>query len=180
MPYAGWGECRWSADPNDDRPVHTQERFHDTLGTAMTLAIALRAGGLHPSRTHPLFWSSGRRHLLRDRWLRHEQRSKGFPSKTIGLPPQYSCDVCPRSMHSEVHGIDMVWYGINYGLVEWCHHIWSSLYCTYAFAMYIFTMNTCHHSPFSRPGPLSEHSIFIYSPAGSQMTTASSIHTRRQ
>ena len=87
MPYAGWGECRWSADPNDDRPVHTQERFHDTLGTAMTLAIALRAGGLHPSRTHPLFWSSGRRHLLRDRWLRHEQRSKGFPSKTIGLSP---------------------------------------------------------------------------------------------
>ena len=105
---------------------------------------------------------------------------RDFRRKRSVFPPQYSCDVCPRSMHSEVHGIDMVWYGINYGLVEWCHHIWSSLYCTYAFAMYIFTMNTCHHSPFSRPGPLSEHSIFIYSPAGSQMTTASSIHTRRQ
>lgn len=79
-------------------------------------------GGLYPSRAHFLLRSSGRRHLLRDGWLRHEQRSKGFLSAMIRSFPRY-----PWCLHS-LSCIDSIIYG---HIILYIH-----------LAMYNFTMNT--------------------------------------
>lgn len=69
--------------------VHTKSVFMTPLFNSSGLAMA---GGLHPSRECAFLarieWKKTL--LLRDGWLRHEQRSKGFPSSAFA---QYSGDV---------------------------------------------------------------------------------------